>query len=104
MEFEVQPQQIMPLRKKRNAKVMLIRKVNAVERLMETGNLEAIAREYNIQPSELRHWRKNYSRIKELAEQSPLIGAEEGSYCTGLVIRFPHLIEKIFNMAHEYLE
>ena len=71
LEFEVRPQRIMPISKKRNAKITLIRKVNTVEKSIESRNVKATARESNIQPCQLRNWRINYSKIKELAEQSP---------------------------------
>ena len=38
LEFEAQTQQIIPLREKRNAKILLIRKV----KIIESGNLKAL--------------------------------------------------------------
>ena len=55
----------MPPCKNLNAKITLI------EKFLESGNLRANARELNSQRCQLRNWGKNYSKIKELAEQSP---------------------------------
>ncbi len=61
----------MPTNKKRNKKITLIRKVEAVEKCTVTRNVEAAAREYDVQLSQLRKWRKNYPKIKELATKYP---------------------------------
>ena len=70
LEFIVQPLQIMPICENRNAKITLIPKVNAFEKSIETGKIKGSAREFYIQTCQLRNWRKNYSKIKQLAEQS----------------------------------
>ena len=61
----------MPMNKKRNTKITLIRKVNAIENWMGTGNIKATARVYDLQTSHLRKRRINYPKMKELALKSP---------------------------------
>ncbi len=54
-----------------NNKLTLIRKLRAVEELKRTGNVGGTARKFHVQPKQIRDWRKNYAKIKEIAEKSP---------------------------------
>ncbi len=62
----IQPTSTMPQKR-----LSVLEKLKAIEEAAGTGNVRQTARKWNFYPSTVRKWRKNYEKIKEMAEKSP---------------------------------
>ena len=55
----------------RTNKITLIRKLQIVQEANHTQNVKKTARKFKVQPCQLRQWRANYAKIKEMVEKNP---------------------------------
>lgn len=49
----------------------MIRKIRILEEAERSGNLRATARKFQVQPGQIRRWRRNVVQIREVADCSP---------------------------------
>ena len=61
-----------------------------MEEAESSGNLRATARKFKVQPSQIRQWRKNLSKIQDAAKISP----QKLTVHAGKSVEFPEMEEE----------